>query len=217
MEETVAKKKLSPKLILAVLAAILVCVIALVGIHPEKKAEPQIDVISTLDKIVKTSDLSTAVFQYQGIAAVANPKNVKKTDYYICYTASVYAGIDFSQIHFTENKTAKTITATLPEVKILDTIVDPDSLDFMFQSKKADDISVVDVALTACETDIQQECTSENAILEVARLNTENTVRALAEPVIESIYKDYTFVIEDAQSTSSASQSAEEGSAENEV
>ena len=166
---------------------------------------------------MKTSDLSTAVFQYQGIVAVASPKNVKKTDYYICYTASVYAGIDFSQIHFTENKSAKTITATLPEVKILDTVVDPDSLDFMFQSKKADSISVVDVALTACETDIQQKCTSESAILDVARLNTENAVRALAEPVIESIYKDYTLVIENAQPASAASEETEEGSAENEA
>lgn len=182
MEES-TKKNLHPKLLLLTASVILVCIVALVAQIPKKKPEPQIDVTTTLEKIVKTSDLSTAVFQYQGIVEIPNQKNLKKIDYYICYTASVYAGIDFSEATFSENKETKTITATLPEVKIQDTVVDPDSLDFMFQNKKADNISVLDAAFTACETDIRQECTSESALLSIAQMNAENTVRALTEPV----------------------------------
>lgn len=213
MEES-TKKKLSPKILLLAAVAILVCVVALIALLPQKTPEPQIDVTTTLERIVKSSDLSTAVFQYNGIVEIPNKKNIKKIDYYIYYKASVYAGIDFSQVKFTEDKAAKTITATLPEVEIQDTVVDPDSLDFMFQSKKADNISVLDAAFTACETDIRQECTSESAILDVARLNAENAVRALTEPVMDSICKDYTLVI---QSETVEPVESEEGNAESEA
>lgn len=213
MEPSV-KKKLSPKFLLLILVVILACIVTAIALMPKKKAAPQIDVTTTLAKIVETSDLSTAVFQYQGIVEIPNQKNPKKIDYYICYTASVYAGIDFSEVKFTENKEAKTITATLPEVKIQDTVVDPNSLDFIFQSKKADNISVLDAAFTACETDIRQECTSESALLSIAQMNAENAVRALTEPVMDSICKDYTLVI---QSETVEPVESEEGSAESET
>jgi len=216
MEQS-TKKKLNSKILLLAAAAILICAVALIALLPKKEPEPQIDVSATLERIVKTSDLSTAVFQYKGIVEIPNKKNINKMDYYICYEASVYAGIDFSQVKFTEDKEAKTITATLPEVQIQDTVVDPNSLDFMFQNKKADNISVLDSAFTACETDIQQECTSENAILDVARMNAENAVRALTEPVMNSICKDYTLVIQTASAETDEPAVSEEGSAESET
>lgn len=192
------KPKLSGAKIL--LAAILVIALLVGGIiyqqSTQANADPQIDITITLEKIVKTSDLSTSVFKYDGIVEIPNPKKPTNIDYYIYYSASVYAGIDFSQVQFKEDKEKKTITAILPEVQINDTVVEPESLDFMFMNKKADNVSVTTTALTACETDIQRECTSESALLEVARLNTENVIRALAEPVIEQVCEGYTLVIE---------------------
>ena len=191
------KPKLSGAKIL--LAAILVIALLVGGIiyqqSTQANTDPQIDITITLEKIVKTSDLSTSVFKYDGIVEIPNPKKPTNIDYYIYYSASVYAGIDFSQVQFKEDKEKKTITAILPEVQINDTVVEPESLDFMFMNKKADNVSVTTTALTACETDIQRECTSESALLEVARLNTENVIRALAEPVIEQVCEGYTLVI----------------------
>ena len=192
------KPKLSGAKIL--LAAILVIALLVGGIiyqqSTQANTDPQIDITITLEKIVKTSDLSTSVFKYDGIVEIPNPKKPTNIDYYIYYSASVYAGIDFSQVQFKEDKEKKTITAILPEIQINDTVVEPESLDFMFMNKKADNVSVTTTALTACETDIQRECTSESALLEVARLNTENVIRALAEPVIEQVCEGYTLVIE---------------------
>ena len=192
------KPKLSGAKIL--LAAILVIALLVGGIiyqqSTQANTDPQIDITITLEKIVKTSDLSTSVFKYDGIVEILNPKKPTNIDYYIYYSASVYAGIDFSQVQFKEDKEKKTITAILPEVQINDTVVEPESLDFMFMNKKADNVSVTTTALTACETDIQRECTSESALLEMARLNTENVIRALAEPVIEQVCEGYTLVIE---------------------
>lgn len=192
------KPKLSGAKIL--LAAILVIALLVGGIiyqqSTQANTDPQIDITITLEKIVKTSDLSTAVFKYGGIVEIPNPKKPKNIDYYVSYNASVYAGIDFFEIKFTKNDDTKTITAHIPDVEILDTVVDPDSLDFIFMRKAANDASVISTALTACETDIRRECTDENALLEVARLNTENAVRALAEPIIEQTCKGYALVIE---------------------
>lgn len=192
------KPKLSGAKIL--LAAILVIALLVGGIiyqqSTQANTDPQIDITITLEKIVKTSDLSTSVFKYDGIVEIPNPKKPTNIDYYIYYSASVYAGIDFSQVQFKEDKEKKTITAILPEVQINDTVVEPESLDFMFMNKKADNVSVTTTALTACETDIQRECTSDSALLEMARLNTENVIRALAEPVIEQVCEGYTLVIE---------------------
>ncbi len=197
MDEATKPKLNGAKILLA---AILVIALLVGGIiyqqSTQANTDPQIDITITLEKIVKTSDLSTSVFKYDGIVEIPNPKKPTNIDYYIYYSASVYAGIDFSQVQFKEDKEKKTITAILPEVQINDTVVEPESLDFMFMNKKADNVSVTTTALTACETDIQRECTSESALLEVARLNTENVIRALAEPVIEQVCEGYTLVIE---------------------
>ena len=83
----------------------------------------------------------------------------------------------------------------------------------MFQNKKADNISVLDAAFTASETDIRQECTSESALLSIAQMNAENTVRALAEPVMQAICSDYSLVIQEKNTEPAEIQ---EGSAESE-
>jgi hypothetical protein len=196
--ENAVKRKLSPKVVLLIAIALIALFVAALAYQPNEKEppKPKVDITVTLKNIVETSDLSTSVFKYEGIVEVPDPKKPKNIDYYICYSAEVYAGIDFSEVQFIEDKDKKTITAKLPEVKILDTVVDPNKLDFLFMDKKANNVTVTATALTACETDIQQECTSESALLETARTNAINVVRALAEPVVEQVCEDYTLVIE---------------------
>lgn len=197
--EVTQQKKLGGKpkvLVLAVVVLIILLGIVAVLLVNRKEEEPNFDIVATLDKIVQTSDLSTAVFKYEGIADVPNQKKTSEIDYYISYEAKVYAGIDFSEISFVENKEKKTITAKIPQVEITDIVVDPASLDYIFNNKKADNISVAQVALTACEEDIYQEVTTENALLEIAQENAKNAIRALTEPIVEQAYKGYTLVIE---------------------
>lgn len=195
MEETV-KRKLNPNLLLAAVILALLLAVMLVFLRPKNEPEAKVDVSVTLKKIVQTSDLSAAAFDYRGIVPIPNQKKPQKIDFYVLYDASVYAGIDFSEITFTEDKDKKTITATLPPVWIQDTVVDPASMEFIFQDKKANDISVMGTALKACEEDIRQECISENALLSIAQINAENAVRALTEPVMSTLCEDYTLLIE---------------------
>lgn len=200
--ETTEKKQLAGKQlgVIIVLIALIAAIIAIGAIVMSQRnsdeKETHVDIVATLDKIVQTSDLSTAVFKYEGIVDVPNQKKTSEIDYYISYEAKVYAGIDFSEISFVENKEKKTITAKIPQVEITDIVVDPASLDYIFNNKKADNINVTQVALTACEEDIYQEVTTESALLEIAQENAKNAIRALTEPIIEQAYKDYTLVIE---------------------
>lgn len=196
--ENTEKKKLSPKAILLIAVVLIAVFVAALAYQPSEPQDlkPKVDITVTLKNVVEASDLSTSVFKYEGIVEVPDPKKPKNIDYYICYSAEVYAGIDFSEVQFTEDKEKKIIIARLPDVKILDTVVDPNELDFLFMNKKANNASVTATALTACETDIQQECTSESALLETARTNAINVVRALSEPVIEQVCEGYTLVVE---------------------
>ena len=117
--ENAVKKKLSPKVVLLIAIALIALFVAALAYQPNEKEPPE------------PSDLSTSVFKYEGIVEVPDPKKPKNIDYYICYSAEVYAGIDFSEVQFIEDKEKKAITAKLPEVKILDTVVDPNKLDFL--------------------------------------------------------------------------------------
>ena len=137
--ENAVKRKLSPKVVLLIAIALIALFVAALAYQPNEKEppKPKVDITVTLKNIVETSDLSTSVFKYEGIVEVPDPKKPKNIDYYICYSAEVYAGIDFSEVQFIEDKDKKTITAKLPEVKILDTVVDPNKLDFLFMDKKA--------------------------------------------------------------------------------
>ena len=132
--ENAVKKKLSPKVVLLIAIALIALFVAALAYQPNEKEppEPKVDITVTLKNIVETSDLSTSVFKYEGIVEVPDPKKPKNIDYYICYSAEVYAGIDFSEVQFIEDKEKKAITAKLPEVKILDTVVDPNKLQFIY-------------------------------------------------------------------------------------
>ena len=200
MEGTNTKKIGSKQLGFVVVAVVLaVAILVVVGTNlTAKESKMKVDLTATLEKIVKTSDLSTAEFLYQGIVEIPNPKKTTETDYYICYNAQVYAGIDFSKVEFVEDKTNKKITAKIPAVEVNDIVVDPSSLDFIFNNKKADNIDITQVALTACEEDVYREVTEGSALLEIARENAVNVIKALTEPIVEQVYSDYTFVVENA-------------------
>ena len=76
-----------------IIAVIVIAVIAVVLTKVFKKEEPVKEVItvSTLEKIVEVSDLSTFKVVYNGVACAEDK-------YYVSYEATVDAGIDFEKI-----------------------------------------------------------------------------------------------------------------------
>lgn len=172
----------------------LVAVVAFFQIGGGKEHEAEITVVSTLERIINVSDLSTFTAVYNGIAEVKDEKDPDKVDYYVSYEARVEAGIDFSNVNISLKDGV--ITVDIPDVKINDIIVDISSLDFLFFDNSANKLTVSEQAFKACEEDARSESESQEAILELAQQNAENVVKALVKPIIDQLGEGYDLVVE---------------------
>ena len=98
--------------IMGFLAAAIVLVILAVGVlHTamNRGTKREVITVSTLEKIVHVSELSTFTAVYNGIAEVADEEKSDKIEYYVSYDAKVNAGIDFEKIAFEIDNEAKII------------------------------------------------------------------------------------------------------------
>lgn len=159
-----------------------------------KDESAEVVTVSTLEKIINISELSTFTAVYNGVAEVMNEKNPEKTDYYVSYEAKVNAGIDLDRIEVNLNE--KTIHINIPEVYITDVNVDISSLDYIFFNDKANTSAVSEQAFKACEADVNEESSKQNAILDLAEQNAVNILKALVNPLLEQLEEEYTLVID---------------------
>lgn len=199
MEEKRKRKQYDKKRIVKVAIVILTIVIAsmiLIGFVSRKKSEPQIISKSTLEKIIKVSDLSTFEAVYNGIAKVMNTEKPEEVDYYVSYDAKVKAGFDFEMVDITIDEKKKSILVKLPEVKITDVNVDITSLDYIFMNDKANNATVSEKAYKKCIEDVTKESNNENAIYELAEQNAHNIIEALISPFVEQLDSEYKLQID---------------------
>lgn len=188
-----------PKVWLIVLAVVLVLVVAAVIVLQatgKDEQEPEVITVSTLEKIINVSELSTFTAVYNGIAKVTNEKKTEEIDYYVSYEARVDAGIDFEKIVISVDHENKTIVVDIPTIDITDINVDISSLDFIFINDKANTSTVSQEAFKACEADVQQEAKQQSAIYDLAKQNAINVLTALINPIIEQLDAEYTLVID---------------------
>lgn len=188
------KESKGPAIIAGVLLAVVIVLFALFQVGGTKEHEAEVTVVSTLERIINVSDLSTFTAVYNGIAEVPNERNPDKVDYYVSYEARVEAGIDFSAVEISMENGV--ITVDIPNVKINDIIVDISSLDFIFFNNKANQSTVTQQAFKACEEDARTESESQEAILELAQQNASNIVTALVKPMIDQLGEGYSLVVE---------------------
>lgn len=174
-----------------IIAIIVIAVLGVVLLKIFNKGEPVKEVItvSTLEKIVEVSDLSTFRVVYNGVAC-ADDK------YYVSYEATVDAGIDFEKIEISVDNEAKKVTVKLPEAEILDVYVDIASLDYIFIDKKANTETVSEEAYKLCKYDVKVESENQEAIIDLAQQNAENIVTALVQPFVDQVDPDYEIIIE---------------------
>lgn len=152
---------------------------------------PAIISTSTLEKIVKISDLSTFEAVYNGIASVPNPKEEGAISYYVSYDGRVKAGINVEDISIDVNKDDKIITVTLPEIKITDVSVDITSLDYLFCDDKANTYSVSEEAYRKCIDDATNKSSQTAILYELAEENAKNFIHALLSPFVMFFDSEY--------------------------
>ena len=204
MEETKKEKsrqeKRGIKWIVPAVLVLLLAVAAVISVplltKEDKEERTSIITVSTLEKIINTSELSTFTAVYNGIAKVMNEKKPEQIDYYVSYEATVDAGIDLDQVNITMNEETKTVTVKVPDVRITNSTVDIKTLDFIFYNDKSNTSSVTQEAYAACIADVDEETKRHDAIFDLARQNAVNVIKALVTPFIEQEGPEYTLVVE---------------------
>ena len=197
MENQKKKQIIPPKLLALVVIVILICgIVAVFAVTKKDQPKPEVITISTLERIINVSELSTFTAVYNGIADVKNEKKPEETDYYVAYEAYVDAGIDFEKIKFSVDNEKKSIFVDIPEIHITDTTVDIASLDFIFLNEKANTSTITQEAYKACEEDVANESERQSAIYDLAKQNAVNVLTALINPIIEQLDTEYTLTID---------------------
>jgi len=190
------KKKILPIVIGAVALVLVLVIVLVVVVKLGKENKKEIISSATLKEIIEISELSTFETFYNGVAQVMNEKNTDEIDYYVSYEATVKAGIDFEQILIEVDNDEKEIVVTMPEIQINDCDVDIASLDYIFVNEKANNETVTQKAYEACKADVNNECTQEDAIYELARQNAKNVIEALIKPFVSQMDEEYILVIQ---------------------
>ena len=180
------KKKVSFSTILIVVVIVLIVGLFVVPNLTRKDAPQNIVSENTLEKIVKTSKLSTYKTVYKGIVPVMNEKKPEKVDYYISYEATVKAGLDFEEINIVKNDETKKIIVDLPEISILEPIV-KENLDYIIINKKVDENGLFAEALKLAKQDVSSESKKQSALLSYAEKNAENLITGLLSPFVEQL------------------------------
>ena len=194
---TIPKEK-KVRFLIILIAAVLVVGLVVFGIAKmvnPKVNEPEVVTVSTLEKIINVSELSTFTAVYNGIAQVKNDKDPEEIDYYVSYEARVNAGVDFEKIVINVDNEEKKIQISIPEVYITDVNVDIASLDFIFYNDKANTSTVTEQAFKACEDDVKGESEKQAAILDLAKQNAINILTALVKPIVEQMDAEYQLVV----------------------
>ena len=149
---------------------------------PVFRTSPRIITASTLTDVVDIAELSTAEFTYTGIAEAYKDAEHKNLLCHIRYTAVVKAGITMSDIVFEVDHDSKTVTATLPKIKLTAYIADESKLSLMPSNP---DINLHDL-IAVCEQDAQGEALASSELLSSAEENIKSIVNALLYPVLVS-------------------------------
>ena len=188
-------KKLVIKLAALIIVIFIIGVFLLV-VMTKKENPPEIISESSLKKMLNISELSTFESIYNGVAEVYSDEEKEKLDFYVAYKSKVQAGFDLNDVKIKLNEEERTITLTMPEIKITDIVVDIDSLEYMFVNKNANTSAVTARAYPACISDAEEEANKEKAIYELAEENAERILRALISPFVEQIDSEYDIIIQ---------------------
>ena len=181
----------------AAIIAICVAVVVLIFVINSSKAKkgpgPQeVDTVSTLEKVVKNSSLSTYEVVYNGVATVYNEKKPEEVDYYVAYTATVNAGFDLKNIEITKDDEKKEIVISLPQIELFEPKVKIEELDYIVVGKKVKTETISADAYKICKQDVAERARNQSEIYKYAKENGERLIKGLVMPFIDKLDEKYT-------------------------
>jgi hypothetical protein len=146
---------------------------------------------ATLKSALDIADLSTAEFQYRGIAEVYEQNRPTVLRCRVCYSATVKAGIDLNRMEDPViDHEAKKVILRLPEIQLKAGIVDEDEMRTMPANAS---VSLPEMR-KASLADAEKEAKASGELTRTARENLESTIRGWLYPLLKQ--KGYTLVFE---------------------
>lgn len=146
---------------------------------------------SSLTELLEISELSTLSYKYSAVASVYEDEEDRKEDDvydYAKYDSTIKLGIDFSKIKVKVDEEKKDITMTLPPIEVMDVIVDQNTMEYFDTSGTDEDFVLL--AKQACKDDAVQNANSTE-LVDAAKKNTEDTIKSLIAPVLDSGEESY--------------------------
>lgn len=183
--------------IIVIVAVLVLAASVIIGSKLLGKEEQKVEIItrSTLEEIIHVEDLSIFQAVYNGVAEIYNEKNPEKIDYYVSYNANVNVGFNPKECIIEIEDESRAITIVLPEMRMLDSIVDIKTLDYIFQNKKVNKSSLSAEAYQACIDDVIVESNRNTELFQLAEENAKNVMAALIKPFLSSLDSEYSFEV----------------------
>lgn len=165
-----------------------------------KKQTIETKVTSVLENTKTISELQTLIVPYNSVLKVEAPKkketDEQKYEYVVAYHGSVTFGIDFKKIAVSEDAENKKVIVTMPKISIIDTDVDPESVETIYlENKKADQEFAYIERRKQCKDDLDSKANNDEKVMDMAKKTAESTIRNLLTPFIKELYPDYELVI----------------------
>lgn len=135
---------------------------------------------SALVEALELDELATSELVYNGIATVNHPDS-ENPKYFIRYNSIIKVGVHMNDIHFDVEPDNKLVNILLPEIKVLEVIVDPGTFDFIPDNFSPD----VKTAVTDSKNDAMLKASQTHALSESATENLKTIVEALTLPLIQ--------------------------------
>ena len=158
-------------------------------IKPDIKTE----ITSSIQDTFAIDELSTLKYYYNAVVHKTNEKG--KDLYHVSYQGYVTAGIEFEKPEISVDENSKLITITIPEAKIIDRVVDPGSLDFIFVNNSAKTDTINTQAYQLAKEDLIKRTAEDSSILEIASQNAIDAIYGLLEPWLKEVYSEYSLEI----------------------
>lgn len=170
--------------------------LVIVGIIILTNKEPELTVVSetSLKEMLEIDELATLEYFYNSVTQVLK-EDSNKVKYHVAYKGNIRYGINFEQVEIMIDETNKQINVVVPEVNLLDSNVDIESLDFIFEKDKYETETVIIEAKEVCEADLETKALQNENLKNMAKENAVDTINALLCPWIEQVAEEYEVVV----------------------
>lgn len=148
---------------------------------------------STLEEVIKKSQLYTAEYPYNGYVTVYDEDGSVK--YYVAYEGTVKAGIDVTQITVKIDEDTSTIIIQLPEVLVEGPVVNAGTMEFIFKKEKYNTETVAEEAYRYAEEDLANRVKEDADIKACAEESAKAAERAMIEPWVNQIEEGKTYTV----------------------